>query len=195
MLAATGGVNTHKGAIFSLGLLCAAAGRLGRAHWAEPERLLDECAAMTQGLSAADFAGLTPENARTTGQRLYLERGITGVRGEAEQGFPLVRGVGLPKLEAALEAGLSLNDAGCAALLALMAQNTDTNVIHRGGFAALEELRRTAAELLEAEPFPSAQALEMLDEAMIARRLSPGGSADLLALCFLLHLLRETGGR
>ena len=49
MLHATGGVNTHKGAIFSMGILCGALGRLERTEWANPERVLSECAAMTKG--------------------------------------------------------------------------------------------------------------------------------------------------
>ena len=190
MLAATGGVNTHKGAIFSLGLLCAAAGRVGSGGWGDSDALLDECARMTEGLTARDFAGLTPENARTTGQRLYLEAGIAGVRGEAEAGFPLVRERGLLKLEAGLEAGLSLNDAARAALIGIMAGNVDTNVIHRAG---MEGQRRTAAyarDLLAEEPFPSGEALSEFDRALTAENISPGGSADLLAMCCMLRLLR-----
>ena len=190
MLQATGGVNTHKGAIFSLGILCAAAGRLDKADW-QADSLLDVCAQMTRGLTARDFDGLTAESAVTFGQKLYLSHGITGVRGEAEQGFPLVRRYGLPKLEAGLAAGLSMNDAGCTALIALMAQNTDTNVIHRSSLEAQRQVAARAATLLEKEPFPSAQSLADFDAALIQENISPGGSADLLALCFLLHFLKE----
>lgn len=191
MLEATGGVNTHRGAIFSLGILCAAAGRVGIESWDKPDALLDECAAMTKGLTQRDFADLTPENARTSGQKLFLEHGITGVRGEAEAGFPLVRQCGLPKLNAGLAAGLSENEAGCAALIAIMARNVDTNVIHR---SSLEGQRRTAeraAALLEREPFPSEVSLIEFDKTLIAENISPGGSADLLAMCWLLHFMKE----
>ena len=191
MCAATGGVNTHRGAIFSLGLLCAAAGRLGRERWADPSALLEECARMTAGLTAGDLDGLTPQSARTAGQRLYLEYGVTGVRGEAEAGFPLVRDCGLPKLEAGLEDGLSLNDAACGALIALMARNGDTNILHRAGRPGLERTAERAAALLEREPRPSAEALRAFDRALIAENISPGGSADLLAMCVLLRLLKE----
>lgn len=71
MLSATRGVNTHKGAIFSVGILCAALGRLEREKWRRPDIVLNECAAMTKGLVAADFAGLTEESAITIGQKLY----------------------------------------------------------------------------------------------------------------------------
>lgn len=191
MLAATGGVNTHKGAIFSIGLVCAAAGRLAPPLWSQEEHLLDECAAMTLGLTDKDFSELTWETARSAGQKLYLENGITGVRGEAEKGFPLVRCVGLPRLEAALAEGMSLNDAGCAALIALMEHNVDTNLVHRGGWSAQRHVAERAGKILRETPYPSRKILKGFDRDLIAANLSPGGSADLLAMCYLLHFLKE----
>lgn len=191
MRRATGGVNTHKGAIFSLGIACAALGMLPPADRADPERVCDQCARMAKGLVAADFAGLTGENARTAGQKLYLQYGITGVRGQAEAGFPAALAVGLPHLEAGLARGLSLNDAGCAALLAMMAAAVDTNLITRGGFAEQQRVARETAELLKTVPYPDRRTLEGMNDAFVARRLSPGGTADLLALTYLLHFLKE----
>ncbi|MBQ9301101.1 MAG: triphosphoribosyl-dephospho-CoA synthase CitG [Clostridia bacterium] len=190
MLEATGGVNTHRGAVFSVGILCAAAGRLDREQW-RVGALLDACAAMTRGLSQRDFAGLTPQNARTAGERLYVAHGITGVRGQAEQGFPLVREHGYPTLTAALQAGLSINDAGCAALIAIMAHNADTNLIHRGGMAAQRETAEMAEKLLKQQRFPDREALREMDQALIRRNLSPGGSADLLAMCYMLYFMEQ----
>ena len=191
MLHATAGVNTHKGAIFSMGILCGALGRLERQRWGDPKAVLAECAAMTKGLVSLDYVNLTPETAKTAGQRLYLQYGITGVRGQAEGGFPAVRNVGLPKLEAALAAGKSINEAGCAALLAMLASTVDTNMIHRGGYELAKETSRKLKALLEKEPFPSCETLEALDAEFIEKNLSPGGTADLLALVYLLHFLKE----
>lgn len=191
MLEATGGVNTHKGAVFSMGLCCAALGRLPREAWRHPSRVLDECAAMARGLTERDFAGLTAQNARTMGQKLYLQYGITGVRGQVENGFPAVREAGLPVLERGIAEGRSLNDAGCAALLAIMAASVDTNMIARGGREAQQNTALGAAMLLQKEPYPSRQTLEHLDSEFIRQNLSPGGSADLLAICYLLHFLKE----
>lgn len=117
MLDATGGVNTHKGAIFSIGIACAALGRLERSLWGDPARVLQEIAAMTAGLTERDFAGVTAENAVTAGQKLYLQYGITGVRGQVEAGLPAVRDYGLPALENGLAQGYDLNRSGCGALL------------------------------------------------------------------------------
>lgn len=188
MLAATGGVNTHKGAIFSLGLLCAAAGRLDPASW-QPETLLKECAAMTAGLVAQDFAGITKENAATAGERLYAFHGITGIRGQAEAGFPALINTGLPVLKAGLAKGLSLNDAGCAALLHLICVAEDTNLIHRGGPEEWQALQSRIRTMLEQDPFPAAAAIEALDREFTEKNLSPGGSADLLALTYFLYFL------
>lgn len=190
MFCATGGANTHKGAIFTVGALCGALGRLPREVWREPERVLSETAAMAAGLVERELAGLMEEDARTAGQRLYLRHGITGVRGQLEAGLPAVRDVGLPTLERGLAQGKCLNDAGCAALLAMLAHAVDTNLIARGGLEAQREAAAYTAELLEREPFPCRETLEELDQWFIRRNLSPGGSADLLAVCYLLHFLR-----
>ena len=191
MLHATGGVNTHKGAIFSMGILCGALGRLEREAWSHPEVVLAECAAMTRGLVSMDYVNLTEETAKTAGQKLYLQYGITGDRGQAEAGFPAVLKVGLPRLEAALAAGKSINQAGCAALLAMLADTVDTNMIHRGGFLEAKVISEKVKIILEKDPFPGKDTLEELNEAFVKKNLSPGGTADLLALTFMLHFLKE----
>ncbi len=184
---ATGGVNTHKGAIFTMGLLCAAA---GRCEDRTPSAILDTCAAMAQGITG-ELQGVTAEAAKTAGQRLFAQYGITGVRGQAEAGFPAVRDVGLPVLERGLAQGLSLNDAGCAALLWLMTAATDTNLIARSNLETQQKTVAELAALLEDTPYPSRDVLEALDAKFQEARLSPGGSADLLAATYFLHFLTE----
>lgn len=190
MLDATGGVNTHKGAVFSIGIVCAALGRLDRAFWADPARVLAEVSAMTKGLAAQDFAGVTAENAATVGQKLYVQYGITGVRGQVEAGLPAVRDYGLPALEAGIAAGYDINRAGCGALLAILAHSTDTNVIARSSRERQLALTAELQALLAENPYPDEAALAALDDRFIAERLSPGGSADLLALTYLLHFFK-----
>lgn len=191
MRRATAGVNTHKGAIFSMGILCGALGRLDRENWGDPDRILDECAAMAKGIVSEDYRNLTPETAKTAGQKLYLRYGITGVRGQAEAGFPAVREAGLPTLEAALAAGEDINEAGCAAMLSLLVHTADTNMIHRGGYEGMQQATAEVREILNRERFPGRETLEALDKRFIEKNLSPGGSADLLALTYFLHFLKE----
>lgn len=127
----------------------------------------------------------------TAGQRFYRQYGVTGVRGQAAAGFPAAARYGLPVLERGLAEGRSYDEAGAAALLALLAHTEDTNLIARGGIAAQRAAAEEAAALLRREPYPGREALEALDRAYIRKNLSPGGSADLLALCWFLHFLRE----
>ena len=189
MLAATGGVNTHKGAIFSLGILCGALGRLEREDWCDLAAVLTVCADM-----CADLTADIDRPVDTAGTRLYRDHGITGARGQAAAGYPVVLQFGLPKLAAGLSEGLSINDAACAALLSLIAETTDTNMIHRGGLEKQQETAKAVAALLEKTPFPDRGTLEQLDADFIRDNLSPGGCADLLTMTLVLHFLKEDGG-
>lgn len=189
MFAATGGINTHKGAVFTLGLVCGAIGRLwrGDAPPQNPERILAECAAMVSDAVKKDFALLSKATARTAGEQVYLELGQTGVRGEAAQGFPMVSQVALPTLKAALKAGRSWNDAGAIVLIHLIAQGGDTNMVARGGAEGANKAAECCAQLLKECPFPEMEKIALLDQMFIQRNLSPGGCADLLATALFLQ--------
>ena len=191
MFTATGGVNTHKGAIFSMGLLCAAAGRIPPHLWSA-ETLLDSCAEMTAGIVAEDFSAITEANAKTSGELLYAKYGITGVRGQAEAGFPAVRNIGLPVFKSAIKDGLTINHAGSIALLHLIANTDDTNLIHRSNRERQMEIRNELHRLLEDAPYPQLDVIEELDHKFIEENLSPGGSADLLALTYFLANIERT---
>ena len=87
--------------------------------------------------------------------------------------------------------GLSLNDAACGALLALIAHTVDTNMISRGGIDLQQETARQIGLLLEQMPFPDEETLDALNDSFVEKNLSPGGCADLLAITLLLHFLKE----
>lgn len=190
MLRVTGGVNTHKGAIFTLGIICGALGRLPREAWRSPDDILNQAADMTRDVER-ELWGFTEATARTAGQRIFARCGISGVRGQAAAGFPTVLHCGLPVLENGLLHGKSRDEAGAAALLAILSCTDDTNMISRGGMETENEKRRRLAELLACDPYPDRETLQALDREYTAENLSPGGSADLLALCWLLHFLKE----
>lgn len=191
MFAATGGINTHKGAVFSLGTVCAAAGRLWTPEtpWASAETVLEECAAISKEAVEEDFAALRGQAAQTRGQQFFLDYGLRGIRGELAGGLPAVRTVGLPALEKALKAGACLEEAGAAALIRLIAGVADTNLIARGGMEGRQWAARAASQLKG--PIPDREALERLDREFIGRNLSPGGCADLLAITYFLHFCEE----
>ena len=144
---------------------------------------------MTQGIVKKE---LSSANGDSHGEKLYSRYGITGVRGQAEQGFPAVLQMGLPVLEKGLQTGLSLNDAGIAALLSLLTITQDTNLIHRCSLEEQQKLCREIGTLLSRHPYPNREILEQLDDRFIDKNLSPGGCADLLALSYFLYFLSQT---
>ena len=187
MLTATGGVNTHKGVIFTLGTVCGAVGLLWTPEepCRDPERIARECRDMFSPVLARDLAAA---DGRTAGERLYLRTGQTGARGELAAGLPGVIQTALPALERALDAGADYNLACVAALLALIGRGTDTNMIHRGGPEAAHAASQNAAALVKDGRLPTREELEALDVRFIRENLSPGGCADLLAVAvFLRH--------
>lgn len=188
MLQATKGVNTHKGAMFLLGLLCAAAGRLlGRRIRLNRDRLCTEVADICVGLVDRELNSARP--ARTAGERVFRNYGLTGARGEAAAGYALVRTVALPVYDRLRLGGAGEAVALLQALLHLLAVNGDTNLVSRGGLAGLEYVRNYARQLLIAGGALTADGGEKMaafDDALIARHLSPGGSADLVAVTWFL---------
>ena len=169
MYAATGGVNTHKGALFSLGLLCAAAGHLtANGQPLTEESLCTFCARMTAGITARELSGDD-----THGLAVHA---AYGAKGEAESGFVSVRELALP--------WLSRENGQLKALLSLISAVRDTNVLHRAGEEGLAWLQSRAKELLDNFSIP---ALEQLDRECIEKNISPGGCADLLAIAFFIE--------
>lgn len=189
MYEATGGVNTHKGAIYSMGVLLGALGRLWRVEAPVPELslILSESTALVKSSVLSD---LERANGFTAGERLYIERGLKGIRGEVASGFESVVNISLPAYESALKNGSCENDAGVIALLHLISQIEDTNLYHRGGESGAELAKAYAKRLLDGSP--SLSEVEKMDDAFIERNLSPGGCADLLAITYFLHSFKKT---
>ena len=189
MLHAANGVNTHKGAIFSMGIVCAAIGALKAYERTSPEAVFEKCSAITKGLTESDYADLTAENAKTAGQRIYLKYNLKGIRGEVEAGFPAVRDHGLPALERLLAEGYSEDEAGAFTLIAILAHSTDTNLIARSDRKTQQLCSSFAQIFLKKQP--STELLKKADDAFIEKNLSPGGSADLLAVSWMMHFVTK----
>ena len=195
MAEATGGVNTHKGLVYLMSLLLYGAGyAVFSGVPRSAEAAADFAALAVRGAVERELGALLagpPRRALTNGERLYVEHGVTGVRGEAERGFPSVINAGLPALRCALESGASFNDAGLAALLHIMLVCEDSNVMHRAGYEywrgeylvlAAAALRRFRAPSWNRAP------LYELERKFMERRVSPGGAADLLSCTYFLHI-------
>ena len=212
MKKATGGINTHRGYIFTLGILSAAYGALYRNNEKiKLDDVLDLVKAMTKNL-ADDFSGASGDLCRALshGEAVYERNGLQGIRGEVSRGFPAITEHALPLLRRLLKEGFSLNDAGIAVLLNIMAHAEDTNIIYRGGTEALKAVREELLSFFAAEArmgasgekqgcLPAIEAIRekavQLDRDLIARNLSPGGSADLLGITFFLYRLFDQSGQ
>ena len=191
MLAATGGVNTHKGAIFTLGVLCGAIGRRWTAEEGFPavDIILDEAAAMTRETLENE---LPAARWNTAGEALYQKYGVRGIRGEVADGLPAVREISLPVFRALLARGLDRNHAAAVTLLHLIANVEDTNLLHRGGPEGAAWAKKQASDLISDGRVPSLQEIAELDRQFIQRNLSPGGCADLLAVTLFLDSLTQS---
>ena len=164
MFAATGGVNTHKGAIYSGALLLHAAGRLLSG---EEEGNLCELAAQT--------AAAIPAPTGTHGAAVRAQCG--GIRTEAVSGYPTAQAV----LRQLRQSG------PLDALLLSMSRLDDSTLWHRGGAEGAQLVRSRAADILAAPASEREAQTRRLDAELIERNLSPGGSADLLAMAFFLE--------
>jgi triphosphoribosyl-dephospho-CoA synthase len=181
MLHATRGINTHRGAIFSLGLLCAAAGRAS----SFAERLT--AAGVRAHLRVAWGEALRHRCGRASssnGHRVVQTWGLRGVGEEAALGFPTLFEAAVPALAAARVSGLDDRHARLQALFEIIAVLDDTNLAHRGGLAGLRFAQAQAHAFLRAGGAMRPDALrhaQSIHLAFVQRRLSPGGAADVLA--------------
>jgi triphosphoribosyl-dephospho-CoA synthase len=186
MMVATAGVNTHRGAIWALGLLCAAAG-LRPDDW-------DARAVAGRAAALAQLPDCHGQPGASNGEKVRARYGVPGARGEAQQGFPHVIDIGLPALRASRAAGHAENTARIDALIAIIARLPDTCVLSRGGQVALNEVQALAGAVIEhggVGTLGGRRALQHLEQSMLSHNASPGGAADLLAATLLLDALEQ----
>lgn len=197
MLFATQGINTHKGIIFSGGILCAAIGYYISTNSKDisSENFLlslpEICRCMLPEL-LSDYLTLTPDTAKTNGEKLYLKYKITGIRGEAKEGFPLLFNVGFPLFQAVLKKGFSLWQAGLITLLHYIACTEDTNLIIRSDYQLACKIQKNLQQFLAHATYEKQLSiLPKLDAFFVSRNISPGGSADMLALTYFLYFIQN----
>jgi triphosphoribosyl-dephospho-CoA synthase len=186
MLAATGGVNTHRGAIWALGLLLTAAA-------AGPGLDGDRIAAAAGVLARIDDPD-APARTGNKGEQACIEHGVGGARGQARAGFPAVTAQALPMLRLSRARGDAEPQVRVNALLAVMAGLDDTCLLARGGLRALEATQAGARRVLALGGIGTPngrKALAVLETRMRALHVSPGGAADLLAAALLLDRIER----
>ena len=192
LLRVTKGVNTQRGILFAGGIVSAVSGyamNMGLSR----DALLPMIKEMAAGLVARELKNLD-HAAMTAGEKLYYKYGITGIRGEVENGFPSVVNYGLPALEDAFDKGATINDALVHALISLMTVVEDSNVIWRTDYDTLLEVQRIAKNILSLGSVfteKGRMAIAETERYFLQRRISPGGSADLLSVTITLYLLEH----
>ena len=192
LLRVTKGVNTQRGILFAGGIVSAVSGyamNMGLSR----DALLPLIKEMAAGLVARELKNLD-HAAMTAGEKLYYKYGITGIRGEVENGFASVVNYGLTALEDAFDKGATINDALVHALISLMTVVEDSNVIWRTDYDTLLEVQRIAKNILSLGSVfteKGRMAIAETERYFLQRRISPGGSADLLSVTITLYLLEH----
>lgn len=191
MLHRTKGVNTHKGMIFLMFIVLSAVTRalVQNKSFSEVQDIIRE---MTEGLVNKDFKELNLKPKLTYGEKIYIEYGIDGVRGEVERGIPTVFEVGL--IEYSNSLNLNYNDRVVQTLIAIMSSCDDTTILHRHPIQMLEYVKIQAINALNLGGMNTKegkQAIIDMDKDFIEKRISPGGAADLVAITIFLYEVRN----
>jgi len=178
MLEATGGVNTHRGALFSMGLAVVAASHalaLGN----------EDKFVRTWAQTVATIASEMPGGSDTHGACIKQEHKVAGALELAQDGYKELTSLWLPFFID----NKSDENVKHKTLLLIMSELDDTNVIHRAGYDKAQQVKRDAAHLLENF---SIEGLEQMNKRFIDANISPGGAADMLSLTmFLFPLLNK----
>lgn len=195
MFKATKGVNTQKGLIFLMGILCAAAGYVYRKYNIIKSTLVfDAVKIMCQGLVAKELGNLPHDRKLTSGERLYHQYGIRGIRGELEDGLPIIQDIALPAYKKAISLGATDDALLIYTLLSIMTATEDTTIINRHDQDTLIMVQKSAKKLLSNDDIlqlDGFDAVKDLDRQFIEQWISPGGSADLLAATHFLYVLEN----
>lgn len=195
MFKATKGINTHKGMIFSLGIITAALGSLFKDYnrWNYSPRVVSSRVMyIAEGISKE----LDTENDNPTyGERLFKRHGIKGIRGEVEAGFPSVVDISLPIFKTLIDKKIySINDILVHTLLHLIKDTEDSNILGRHNMDILDYVKERVDEALERGGYLTPRGrcfVKALDFEFIKKHISPGGSADLLAVTTMLYLVEN----
>lgn len=189
MFEATNGVNTHKGMIFLIGILTAAVAKVvyEKGDFQRIQYILSE---MCEDI-LDDFKDIHKKDKLTNGEKLYLEFGFTGIRGEVKSGLPIIFKEILPQY---LSSSLKGHDLYAHTLLKLMSKVDDSTIVHRQSIDKLNEIKSKSIEILDLgglETLEGTKAALEFEKKCIKDNVSPGGSADLLASIIFLGQVKN----
>lgn len=192
MFQKTKNINTHKGMIFVLGLGITASSKIlhDGGSFNEISKLIKN---MTNGIVKNELKNLKNKTTLTHGEKIFIEYGISGVRGEAEMGFPTVFNYALDLYDSPTK--LEQNNRLVHTLLGIMSQCKDTTILHRHDYDTLLSLQKNSKNLIDLGGFNNLEnfiEINNLNNYNETNRISPGGCADLLALTIFLSKLKES---
>ncbi|TDV60528.1 triphosphoribosyl-dephospho-CoA synthase [Pseudomonas sp. LP_7_YM] len=190
MMRTTDGVNTHRGAIWALGLLVTAAAL-------DPSDLTPAGLGLRAGCLALIEDRNQVSNTQSHGAEVARQYGAMGAREQAQMGFPAVIQTGLPQLKRSRAARHGEQNARLDALLAIMTELSDTCVLYRAGEQGLLAMQQGAQRVLDvggSASLSGRRALHDLDQQLLGLNASPGGAADLLAACLFIDCLEPALG-
>ena len=191
MFKGTKGVNTHKGMIFLLGISCAAVTKAmhDKKNFKEIQEIIKQ---MTRGIVQDELFCMNKDNAISHGEKLFLKYNVEGIRGQVERGIPLVFNYSFDIYKK--NNFLKLNDRLIHTLLSIMKHCEDSNIIHRHSMDTLKEVQQKATHIISVGGMTTAigkLSIEALDKEFIERHISPGGSADLLAVTIFFNFVEK----
>ncbi|MCJ7691405.1 MAG: triphosphoribosyl-dephospho-CoA synthase CitG [Clostridiaceae bacterium] len=191
MFKGTKGVNTHKGMIFLLGISCAAVTKAiyEKKNFSEIQGLIKE---MTRGLVQNELLYMNKDKATSYGEKLFLKHKVEGIRGQVERGIPLVFDYSIGIYND--NKFLNLNDRLIHTLVCIMQYCEDSNVLHRHSMETLKDVQQKATNIISIGGMTTETgkaAIDNLDSEFIKQNISPGGSADLLAVTVFFNSVHE----
>lgn len=191
MFLKTGGVNTHKGMLFLMGVACAAIGKAiyEKRDFKQVKSIIME---MTKGIVKSELFALKEKDKLSHGEKLFLKYKTEGVRGEVERGMPTVFDFSLDFYKQ--NEDLSINDRLVHTLIGIMQICDDSTIIYRHSPEVLEEVKEKSKEIINLGGMRTSEGRESINklcDEFIRRNISPGGSADLLGVTVFLYLVEE----
>lgn len=193
MFKKTNGINTHKGMIFVLGIAVIAASKA--LYDNKPfDAIQNYIQSMTEGLVANELKNIKRKDNLTHGEKVFVEYGITGIRGEVEAGIPVIFDYALPAYTDKNFSNLDDNQKLLHTLITIMAHCDDTTILHRHDIETLKMIQDISKELLNRGSLLNKEIIaeiENLDRYFSHKKISPGGCADLLAVTVFLSLVKE----
>jgi len=181
----TGGINTHKGLIFLFGIIAAASSYQYSRGIFSVKNMVDFASKMVEGIVEEELAG--GKEAKTGGEEVYIKYGITGIRGEVEGGFKTIVPL-FDRFFGEIIDDFSINEVGLHSLLHIFTTIEDTNIICKNP-KYMEKLRELSRKILDSEELKLKEGLLEIDNYLMEKKISPGGSGDMLASLFFIYLL------